>query len=332
MQQLSYFLLNYKNYVLLATFGVLSVTALANFVFNPYGKQNAKLKRFNKKMLKRPSSVVTEIHLLPKEYQRQWRAYVNSGCEKPSTVFEFVKHPAPYLLWFAHFVATATSVFYLIVAILLNYSSLFTTQIVFLLLSALLLIVKKVIDQINLAHARKVFGKFLHDLNTVTQLYKNANEPRQDNCVFNRTTLQCNATSQLQQSLDGNQPSQFTAPINKTLQQSSFFTTDQPQRPTQPIAPAEDSGFMRPVLPVETTQTELPQIQPSCKTLSQTPQSQAEQPFAQPLQSESPNETIVDKAVRILRQKGLDNPRTVEEQRKLNLALNNLLQACCKRN
>ncbi|MBQ9125949.1 MAG: hypothetical protein IJY13_04760 [Clostridia bacterium] len=42
------------------------------------------------------------------------------------------------------------------------------------------------------------------------------------------------------------------------------------------------------------------------------------------------NQSIIDKAVNALRQKGLTNPRTVEEQRKLNVALNNLLQACCK--
>ncbi|MBQ4273170.1 MAG: hypothetical protein IJB95_05960, partial [Clostridia bacterium] len=40
---------------------------------------------------------------------------------------------------------------------------------------------------------------------------------------------------------------------------------------------------------------------------------------------------VVEKTVQILRQKGLENPRTIEEQRKLNIALNNLLQACCKK-
>lgn len=261
MQQLLYFLLNYKTFVLIATFGILSITALVNFAYNPYGKQNAKLKRFNKKIVMHPSSVVTEIHILPKEYQRQWRAYVNSGCNKPSTVFEFVKLPTPYLLWFAHFAATATSTFYLVMAILLNYSSLFTTQIVFLLLSVMVVLVKNIINKINLAHARKIFGKFLHDLNRITQLYKNSNQ--QQNPVENHTS---------------------------THQNNASFDTQ----------PSQQSVII-----------------PHSEQISQ---------------GETSNETIVDKAVRILRQKGLENPRTVEEQRKLNLALNNLLQACCKRN
>lgn len=337
MQQLLYFLLNYKTNLLLAMFGILSLTAFVNFARNPYGKQNTKLKGFNKKILKRPSSVVTEIHLLPKDYQRQWRAYVNSGCKKPSAVFEFVKLPTPYLLWFAHFVATATSIFYLIVAILLNYSSLFTTQIVFLLLSILLLIVKKAIDQINLAHARKVFGKFLHDLNAVVQLYKETNGPRQDTNVANRTTSQPNANP-AQQCLDGKQSSQSFPPLDKSSQHPTLLMMDTPQQP--PLQPIDQTDAQVKLLwngqslstgeVQRPPQTECPQIQPSPQTQAQTPPS-ANTPD-QPLQGEPCDETIVDKAVRILRQKGLDNPRTVEEQRKLNLALNNLLQACCKRN
>lgn len=294
MRQLLYFLLTYKNFILLAMFGILSVTALANFVRNAYGKQNTQLKKFNKKIVKCPSSVATETHLLPNEYQRQWRAYVNSGCDKPSTVFEFVKLRTPYLLWFAHCVATATSVFYLATAILLNYWSLFATQIVFLLLSVIVLLVKNIIDKINLAHARKIFGKFLHDLNTVTQLYKNTNGQRQDNHFENRTSSQ----------------------------QPTFSTMGQLQTTLQPSRQAEGQIF---------SSAEGTQIQPSPKTQAQTPPSDPIT-FNQPLPTEPRDETIVDKAVRILRQKGLNNPRTAEEQRKLNLALNNLLQACCKRN
>lgn len=294
MQQLLYFLLTYKNFILLAMFGILSVTALANFVRNVYGKQNTQLKKFNKKIVKCPSSVATETHLLPNEYQRQWRAYVNSGCDKPSTVFEFVKLPTPYLLWFAHCVATATSVVYLVTAILLNYWSLLATQIVFLLLSVIVLLVKNIIDKINLAHARKIFGKFLHDLNTVTQLYKNTNGQWQDNNFENRMSSQ----------------------------QPTFSTMGQLQTTLQPSRQAKGQNF---------SSAEGRQIQPSPKTQAQTPPSD-QITFNQPLQAEPCDETIVDKAVRILRQKGLNNPRTAEEQRKLNLALNNLLQACCKRN
>ncbi len=330
MQQLLYFLLNYKTVVLFTAFGILSVTALVNFVHNPYGKQNAKLKKFNKKIVKYPSSVVTEIHLLPEEYQRQWRAYVNSGCNKPSTVFEFVKLPSPYLLWFVHLLATATSVFYLVVAILLNYSSLFTTQIVYLLFSVIVLLVKNIIDQINLSHARKVFGKFLHDLNRITQLYKNCvNQPQQGDSISNfEPTQQSNLcdTKTQQQSviLPPDEQISRTNSLYKTVPSPTFSTIDQPQ---QSVSQS-----------IENTQRKLSANQQTLPTTgpqqpAETENYQQQQPLSADIpQTEQPNETIVDKAVRILRQKGLENPRTVEEQRKLNLALNNLLQACCKRN
>ena len=254
-----YFLLVYQNCIYIAMFGALAVIALVNFVHNPYAKQNVKLKRFNKKILQRPSSVVLEVKHLPAEYQRQWRAFVNSRCQKPSVVFEFVKRPQKYLLWFAHFVTVLFCVAYTVMAFVLRSEEMFAIQVAFVLFGVLVLLVTNIIGSYNLSRARRVYGKFLHDLNLVTDILKS----------------------------DKN----TTPPIN--LGAKATNSTFSPTESTIPVA-------------------EHP--------ISQTPPQTAE------------NEgDVIEKTVRILKQKGLDNPRTAEEQRRLNLALNNLLQACCKK-
>ena len=270
MEQLLYFMLTYQNYIFLAMFGALALVAFVNFVHNPYAMQNAKLKRFNKKTLQKPSCIVLNIRHLPQEYQRQWRAYVNCGCQKPSVVFEFVKLPKRYLLWFVHFVSVVICVGYVYIASVLSLPHLIATQVTFLLASVLVVLINKFIGQINICCARKIFGKFLHDLNTVAEIVKCEQSPTQQPSI-----TQCTAMQNCPQTAVAEQANAITQ-SNANVQPQSD-NVDLPQTPT---------------------------------TLSQ---------------------DIVDKAVSTLRQKGLDNPRTAEEQRKLNIALNNLLQACCKK-
>ena len=125
MEQFLHFLLTYQDQVFLAMFATLAFVALVNFVHNAYARQNFALKRFNKRTLHSPSSIVWETRQLPMDYQRQWRAFVNSGCAKPSVVFEFVKRPQRYLLWFAHFVAFVVCVAYFVLAIALDDQEIF---------------------------------------------------------------------------------------------------------------------------------------------------------------------------------------------------------------
>ena len=63
---------------------------------------------------------------------------------------------------------------------------------------------------------------------------------------------------------------------------------------------------------------------------NKTPQTQPVAHPCEPAISSPQGDDVIQKTVQILKQKGLDNPRTAEEQRRLNVALNNLLQACCK--
>lgn len=316
MQHLLYFLLTYQNYVFLAMFGMLTVVAFVNFVHNPYAKQNAKLKKFDKKVVKTPSSIIVATKRLPSEYQRQWRAFVNCGCQKPSTVFEFVKLPNKYLLWFAHLLGVVVSVAYIVISVALHLPQLFAIQIVFLLGSALVLLINSLIVQINISHARRVFGKFLHDLNVVTAIVKCNKTPTEQPTESGigsdtNTTLQSQSlTSPLQPSADKSATVQQPASNNVAPQCSTQQVQGSPKQPTSlstSQTPTDSTPLQNAILPTETPRPSQP---PTANN----------------------NQSIIDKAVNALRQKGLTNPRTVEEQRKLNVALNNLLQACCKHN
>ena len=266
------FLLTHQTSVFFAMFATLAFVGFVNLLYNPYAKQNAKFTVFCKRVLRKPSTILWETKKLPNEYQRQWRAFVNSHSTKPSVVFEFVKRPHKYLLWFAHFVACLVCLVYFAIAIVTCNQTMFATQVCFALFSVLIVLLSHLIAKYNLAQARRTFGRFLHNLNCVTQLVKGEQCANHPNTQVEPCQL-CPKTSQ-----DVAKPSQTEGPTQSTT--------------STPVAP----------------------------TANQTPESM-----------EQNNNDIVERAIHILRQKGLDTPRTVEEQRRLNIALNNLLQACCKK-
>ena len=271
MNLLQFLLIN-KTSVFFAMFATLAFVGFVNLLHNAYAKQNAKLKTFSKRVMRKPSSIIWETKRLPQVYQRQWRAFVNSGATKPSVVFEFVKRPHKYLLWFAHFVACVLCVAYVCIAILLQDQTMLVTQITFALFSVLLVLLSHLLAKINLAHARRVFGKFLHNLNCVVQIVRGEQIPTTQNA------------------------------------------------PVQPCQVAESPAPSDSPTPQADLQSQSPAPQSQSPSLPKTP----------PPVVQNSSDTV-ENAIKILRQKGLDNPRTIEEQRKLNIALNNLLQACCKK-
>lgn len=316
MEQILHFLLTYQDQVFLAMFATLAVVALVNFVYNPYAKQNVQLKRFNKRTLHKPSSIVWETKHLPAEYQRQWRAFINSGCAKPSVVFEFVKLPQRYLLWFAHFVAFVVCVGYFVLALILSNQEIFATQVAFVLFSALIFLLQNLIGAINLSHARRVFGKFLHDLNTVVEIVKSGKS-----CL--QTPVENSGTTSLSgKFFDGKPNLQPTVQVEQPITNptASLQNNVQP-KPTTLQCDAS-------VLPQSDISTNAPRddLKPTIVEEDSLGASEPQQP--QILKNRG---DVIEKTVQILQQKGLESPRTVEEQRKLNIALNNLLQACCKK-
>ena len=322
--KLLHFLLTYKTYLFLAMFGTLTLVAVVNFLHNPYSKQNAKLKRFNKKTLRKPSSIVKETDCLPTEYQRQWRTYVNSRCQQPSSVFEFVKRPQRYLLWFAHFVATTISFVYLMFAIVSNDVTMFAIQMAFLLASVLVVLLTYLVGKVNLSYARKVFGKFLHDLNSVVKLLKGEQTLNLPLTLSDEVLIEGNEQSTQTNTM----PSQCKTPL-PTAPSNLAKKPVLPNATPTPLQDASVQAIAEGVVPGTNANT---QITPSGIEPNQAPaQFDTQQSCIEGQLTTENQGSVTDKAVQILRQKGLNNPRTAEEQRRLNIALNNLLQACCKR-
>jgi len=70
--------------LVLVCFGVI------NWTRNVYRKQNKKLTACARKIASYPHKTNQyATAMLPAEYKRQWRAYVNGKAEKPSLTFEF---------------------------------------------------------------------------------------------------------------------------------------------------------------------------------------------------------------------------------------------------
>lgn len=330
--KLLYFMLTYKTHIFLCMFATLAIVAVVNFLHNSYAKQNAKLAKFNKRTVQKPNCLAMEIPTLPNEYQRQWRAFVNSRCAKPSAVFEFVKLPQKHLLWFAHAVALVVCLGYVALSVLLQDVNMFAIQAAFLLASTLVVLLSYLVGKCNLCRARKVFGKFLHDLNRVTFILKAEHVEKPPLALFEgqpatTNTLQCDNLAQLPTGqTNGIAPQPTEQPVvQQTTAPTEQPATSQCNLPEQPVEQQTD-------VPATQTAEHCMDKTEQCVEMPAQPQDSNLAPTTPPTMQIAKNGgDVVEKAVQILQQKGLQNPRTADEQRKLNIALNNLLQACCKR-
>lgn len=80
----------YKEFLAVGMYAALVLFGFVNCVYNLYGKQN---KRFCRAIVNLLENKGDFVGALPKEYQRQWRAFVNGNADKPSRVMEFVDLP-----------------------------------------------------------------------------------------------------------------------------------------------------------------------------------------------------------------------------------------------
>ena len=223
------FLNVYSIIILPILFAVVIVYGIANFIANPYRKQNKKLTTCYKGICAYPDGVVKYAEKLPEDYRRQWRTVIN--CEaKPSLAFEFVtKRKRSHLLWLFVLAAIVSASYVAVFFVTKRYFSYLVFQVVFWLTFGLITVANKAVKRKQEKYARKVFAKLVTQIN------------------------RC-------------------APIKSRL------------------------------------------VQDTIKQLQQ-------------LNRHEVNDEIVGKASELLRSKGLETNRTVDEQRKINSALNGLLQA-----
>lgn len=228
------FLTDYAVFILPSAFAVLLLFAAVNWLVNPYRRVNARLNACRRKIASYPDKTAKFVSILPQEYQRQWRAYVNANADKPSLTFEFVKRPARIYLLRLLVLDTALLICYVVAFFLCaQRAEYFVCLAAFAAFVALTFVLNNVFYRIREKRARKVFGKFVAELNAANV---KRDVPEQDD-------------------------------LRKTLRQ------------------------------------------------------------LHELNKGDVTKTTLNKAADLLRAKGLENNRTVEEQRKLNTALNGLLQA-----
>lgn len=231
------FLNEYHVYVLSTIALVLCLFALANWLRNPYRRQNKKVAYCSRIVSSYPDKVHLYANLLPDTYRRQWRAFVHSGADKPSRVFEFVPiRPRMRLAWLMA-VAIAVSSLYIAVFVLVSANvGCILYQVALMLAFGLVIVAYKAICRKNERNARQIFAKLVSLLNRVASL------PKSKDAIIDETVNKLNS-----------------------------------------------------------------------------------------LKNRAVSDTVVGEASALLRGKGLEGERSVEQQRKLNTALNGLLQAYARK-
>ena len=216
---------------------LLLLFGIVNWSCNVYARQNRKIAFCSRIVASYPDKVSLYANLLPEIYRRQWRAFVNSGAQKPSDVFEFVRLPKKMHLVFLVVIAALCSSLYVAVFALVSAQvGYLIYQAAFWLAFGLIIVAEKAIRRSNEKRAKQQFGKLVALLNRAAAL------PKSGDTIIEETVQKLNA-----------------------------------------------------------------------------------------LKKNEVTDVVIGQASQLLRGKGLDGTRSVEQQRKLNLALNGLLQAYARR-
>ena len=169
--QTIFYMTAYDVYILSALFAAVWIFGAVNWCKNPYRKQNKKLNVCRNKIVANPKLAWLYVSSVPEEYCRQWRAYVNSGAERPSLVFEFVPRKNRLLMLPTFICAAVVSSAYVALFVLdMSHREYIVFQAAFWLAFAVVLIVNKLIFAKKEKRARQIFGKFVHQLNAVKDI------------------------------------------------------------------------------------------------------------------------------------------------------------------
>lgn len=171
------FLEKYDVIVLSVAAALLTLFAVVNFSVNVYRKQNKKITAVTNKIASFPNKTAQFTSALPSEYKRQWRAYVNSGAAKPSLTFEFapIKNRVRLLRLFI-LTAVISSLYIAAFAFDTARREYIIFQIVFWLAFALIMIVRKILSVRKERKAKRIFARFVTELNRATALPQSAAE------------------------------------------------------------------------------------------------------------------------------------------------------------
>ena len=181
------FLNDYCLYVLPCIGALLLFFGVVNFASNAYRKQNRKIAFCSRIVASYPDKVALYANLLPENYRRQWRAFVNSGTEKPSNVFEFVRlRPRTRLVWLVVLAAIVSSLYAAVFALVSQQIGYLVFQVAFWLAFGLIVVATKAIRRHNERRAKQIFGKLLSLLNRASSL------PQSDDSIIEETVQKLN--------------------------------------------------------------------------------------------------------------------------------------------
>ena len=181
------FLHEYCLFILPCTSVLLLIFGVVNWSSNVYRKQNKKIAACSRVISAYPDRVYVYSNLLPEIYRRQWRAFVNSGTEQPSSVFEFVPlRQKTHLLWLLILAAVCAGTYVAVFALVSMQSGYLLYQVAFLLAFGLIMVANKAVHRANEKRAKQQFGKFLALLNRAASL------PKSDDAIVEETVQKLN--------------------------------------------------------------------------------------------------------------------------------------------
>ena len=167
--------------LLLILFGV------ANWSSNVYRKQNKKNAYCTRIISAYPNKASLYANLLPETYRRQWRAFVNSGAQHPSNVFEFVRlRQRTYLVWLVAIAAVCSSLYVAVFALVDMQFGYLMFQVAFWLAFWLIIVANKGVRRRNEKYAKQQFGKLVSLLNRAASL------PKSDDAIIEETVQKIN--------------------------------------------------------------------------------------------------------------------------------------------
>ena len=181
------FLHHYCLIILPCIGALLLLFGVANWASNVYRKQNRKIAFCTRIISSYPDKVTLYANLLPETYRRQWRAFVNSGAEKPSKVFEFVPlRKKTHLVWLVVISALCSSLYVAVFALVSMQIGYLVFQVAFWLAFGLIVVANKAVQRRNEIRAKQRFGKFLSLLNSAASL------PKSDDTIIEETVQKLN--------------------------------------------------------------------------------------------------------------------------------------------
>ena len=181
------FLDAYSLYVLPSVAALLIIFGVVNLSCNVYRKQSKKIAFCSRIIASYPNKVALYANILPEDYRRQWRAFVNSGAQKPSSVFEFVRlRPRTRLVWLMVVAAVCSSCYVAVFFLTSSQVGYLVFQVAFWLAFGLVTVGIKATRRSNEKRAKKGFGKLVAILNSAASL------PKSDDAIIEETVQKLN--------------------------------------------------------------------------------------------------------------------------------------------